>query len=86
MYKLVFRNYNTPEIETLLVEIGPYRFIDALKNGQLPKPKLMKNFFLECNVDYTFLVYKYPQGTHKIMKVDNYTLPEHGWRMLKVKP
>ena len=84
MYQIIFRNYNTSEIETLLMEIGPYRFTNALKNSQLPKPKQMKNFFLECNVDCTFLVYKYPEGIRKIMKIDDYKLPEHGWRLLKV--
>lgn len=86
MYEMVFRNRDSEAIEKLLVEIGAGKFYAALKNMHLPKPRQISSFYLECNVDCTFLIYKYPNGSRKIMKIDDYTLPEFGWRMIKVRP
>ena len=87
MFKLIFRNSSTEDIRKLLIEIGEYRLYKACMNMHLEKPRRMKNFYLECNVLNTFLVYKYLEGHRKIMKVDDYdNLPVDGWVLVKWKP
>ena len=84
MFKLIFRNSNTGDIRKLLIEIGEYTLYNACKNMHLNKPRQMKNFYLECDVLNTFLIYKYLDGHRKIMKVDNYdNLPVDGWVLIK---
>jgi|GEM_PF-1368268 len=87
MFKLIFRNTNTGDIRKIFIEIGEYRLFTACKNMHLCKPQRVKNFYLECDVLNTFLIYRYLEGHRKIMKVDSYyNLPKQGWYLIKSKP
>ena len=78
-----FRNYHVEAIRILLKDIGYYEFHNNLERMQLQKPKRMRGFYLESNLECVFLVYKYPEGTRNIMKVDRYLLPLTGWELFE---
>ena len=85
MSKYVFRYYDLKVIKVLIKEIGYYEFQTNLDNMKLSKPLTMKGFYLENNLNCTFLVYRYPLVACKIMKVNRYNLPIEGWQMVKVE-
>ena len=80
----VFRNYDKTAIKLLLKEIGRYTFEKACEQRQIPVPLNMKGFYLEHNVDCTFLIYKFPLTSVTYMKVDSYDLPLKGWELVKL--
>lgn len=78
----IYRNYDLKAIKILLKEIGRYRYEIALEQMKIQQPPLgMKGFYLETNMECTFLKYRYPIGvTITIMKVDEFEqIPETGW-------
>lgn len=86
---ILYRNYDLKIIRELLMEIGPHRYEQALKNMQMQnqKPLGMKGWYLEANQYYLKLCYMYPSRyILMLMDVDKYdNIPSQGWERIKVE-
>lgn len=79
MKHTVFRNFDKYGIKNLLKEIGAHRLNMECQNLRISTPTRLSLFYIESNDECVFLVYQYPQERTKIMKLDEYELPETGW-------
>ncbi|APU09831.1 hypothetical protein A5M85_05915 [Cellulophaga lytica] len=88
MPKLIFRNYNNDAIKSILKAIGKVQYEKALFiKGIEDKPKKLKNFYLESNLNTLHLCYRYeyPKKLNiKIMKLENNNyIPVKEWIIIK---
>jgi|TARA_R110000744_G_scaffold28715_12_gene68927 hypothetical protein len=85
MKNIVYRNHDRYAIKRLLMEIGAHQLTKECELMKLPFPKRLGLFYIESSDDCVYLVYKYYDGTRKVMKLDRYELPEAGWERVSLE-
>lgn len=87
---IMFRNYDKKVIRNLLMEIGEYKYNQALENMKVgnSKPLSMDGFYVEATQYYLKICYKYPSGYKlMIMDVSRYdNIPVEGWLRVRESP
>ncbi|WP_127846218.1 hypothetical protein [Psychroflexus aestuariivivens] len=85
MSKIVFENTDKSQIEKLLLKIGKVRLEKACEMKNLPMPKKLEFFKIECNCRKAKLYYKFPNSQFEkhifLVNLHNEELPDQGWIM-----